>query len=70
MIGVVLVFDLVPVSSTAAESASVAAAEAFASVAIAGLAVKPAESSVVALSGLERKLGDSGAAFGALESQA
>lgn len=63
-------FGLVSVSATAsAESASVSASEAFASVAVARLAVEFSESAVVALGGLERQFGDVYFTFGALESE-
>lgn len=68
MIGVAFVFGLVPVSPVAAESAA-SASEALSSVAVARPAVKPAESAVVALGGLKRKLRDVHSAFGALESE-
>jgi len=66
--GLFLLFGSVSVSLTAAES-SASAAEAFAPVAVAGLAVKPAVGSVVALGRLERKLFDFGAAFSAFQSE-
>lgn len=69
MIGVVLVFGLVPVSSTAAAETRASATEAFAPVAIARLAVESAIGSVVALGGLERQFRDVHSAFGALESE-
>lgn len=62
-------FGLVPVSSTAAAETRASASEAFASVAIARLAVESAISAVIALGGLKRKLRDVHSAFCALESE-
>jgi hypothetical protein len=61
-------FDLVSVSLTAAESPA-SASEAFASVAIARLAVESAIGSVVSLCGLERQFQDVDSAFCAFEAE-
>jgi len=63
-----LEFGLVSVLPTAAESAA-SAAKTSASVAVAGLAVKPAVGSVVSLGRLERQFRDVRSALGALESK-
>ena len=68
LIGVVLEFDLVSVSLTAAESPA-AAAEAFSPVAIARLAVESAIGSVVSLCGFERQFRNVNSALSALEAE-
>jgi len=65
--GAGLKFGLVSVSATATAETSATASEAFSSVAIARLAVKPAISAVIALGGFKRKFRYGHAAFGALE---
>ena len=66
--GIAFLFDLVPASLTATESASVTA-EALATLPVAFLAVDSAECAVIALSRLERKFSDVHVALGAFEAK-